>query len=349
MATVPMIGPDGTVADVPQASVQQALQAGAKPAADMVAPDGSRAAVPLESVRAALKAGARPHPSSAALVAAASVSRPANPLQNVSGYDAVGPVSNDVSTRIGNRIESNLQGVAALPGQIYQAMTGPHSVDALVRNVKAIPANIKAQVSQYRDPANVAGDVLTAYIGGKALSGAGAAPETTAAATDQAEALASTGKSAARRAVASEPAQPVAAETSAPPLNPELAEGPRTTAGAGPRVVNPEIVTRGILEGFDNKTLVKIAKSRSINVTAEQQLKPTVGNGRIISKILDSMESQEKQEIYDRWVENTRMGLPKNIGSEAYKTAALSTYFPDINLSNARLTRMGKAMLGAQR
>jgi hypothetical protein len=342
MATVPMIGPDGTVADVPQASVQRALQAGAKPAADMVAPDGSRAAVPLQSVAAALKAGARPHPSSAALVASASVSRPADPLQNVSGYDALGPLDNSVSTRIGNRIQSNLEGAAALPGQVYQAMTGPHSVGALVRNLKAIPANIKAQVAQYRDPANIAGDVITAYVGGKALSGA-----EPAAAEAQAATKAAPVETAAPKAVT--PESPAPQGTDAPPSNPEFAEPARTMAGAAPQPLSAESVTRQILQGFDNRTLVKIAKSRSIDVTAEAQLKPTVGNGRIIGKIVDSMKPEELDEMRSRYIENTRQPLPKNIGPEAYRTAALSTYFPDINLSNARMLRMGKAMLGATR
>jgi hypothetical protein len=114
-------------------------------------------------------------------------------------------------------------------------------------------------------------------------------------------------------------------------------------------MVNPESVTRTILEGFDNKTLVKIARSRSIDITAEKQLKPTVGNGRIINKIVDDMKPAELKEIRDRWIENTRQPLPKGIGPEAYRTAALSTYFPDIDLSNARMLRMGKAMMGAQR
>ena len=136
--------------------------------------------------------------------------------------------------------------------------------------------------------------------------------------------------------------------TDAPPSNPEFVEPARSAIG-GPRQLNPESVTRTILEGFDNKTLIKIAKSRGINVTAEQQLKPTVGNGRVIGKIVDDMSQDELEEIRARYIENTRQPLPKNIGPEAYRTAALSTYFPDLDLSNARLTRMGKAMLGATR
>src|SRR5579872_3052467 len=100
MATVPMVAPDGSVADVPRDSLQQALQAGAKPAADMIGPDGSRATVPLESVHTALQLGARPHPDSAALVAAASVPRPQVNMQGSAlGQAVYGPASNDDSLR----------------------------------------------------------------------------------------------------------------------------------------------------------------------------------------------------------------------------------------------------------
>ncbi len=57
---IPMVAPDGTSADVPLESVQDAMAKGAKRAVHMVAPDGSKAYVPFESVQVARQAGAKP-------------------------------------------------------------------------------------------------------------------------------------------------------------------------------------------------------------------------------------------------------------------------------------------------
>lgn len=60
--TVPMIGPDGSVADVPLAGMPDAMRAGAKMAVDMVhAGTGSRGVVPQDRYRDALAAGAVPY------------------------------------------------------------------------------------------------------------------------------------------------------------------------------------------------------------------------------------------------------------------------------------------------
>src|SRR5690242_5429150 len=130
MATVPMVGPDGSIADVPHESVQQAVQAGARIAFDMVSPDGKeRAAVPLEGMHAAIAAGAQLAPSSAGAYAAASVPKPTDPLQHITGYDLAGPVGDSFSNRVGNRIQQNAEAMGDLPAEaqreISQAENGP--------------------------------------------------------------------------------------------------------------------------------------------------------------------------------------------------------------------------------
>lgn len=57
MSTTPMIAPDGSTGDVPQANAQAALKAGFKPAVDMIAPDGSKGIIPQEKMQDAIKAG----------------------------------------------------------------------------------------------------------------------------------------------------------------------------------------------------------------------------------------------------------------------------------------------------
>jgi hypothetical protein len=188
MATTPMIGPDGSIADVPHESVQQAVRAGARIAFDMLSPDGKeRAAVPLEGIHAAIAAGAQLAPSSAGAYAAASVPKPTDPLQHVTGYDLAGPVGDSFSNRIGNRIEQNAEAMGELPAEasreIQQAADGPRPsgiVPALSQAVSntadAVYGSLQKIWHDYHDPANVVGDVATAAIGGAAGDvGAGAA------------------------------------------------------------------------------------------------------------------------------------------------------------------------------
>src|SRR5579872_133047 len=57
--TVPMIAPDGTVGDVPQDQVPNAVKAGGSIGVDLIAPDGSHGVVPMDKVHDAIRAGAR--------------------------------------------------------------------------------------------------------------------------------------------------------------------------------------------------------------------------------------------------------------------------------------------------
>lgn len=80
--TVPMIGPDGSVADVPLSGMPDAMRAGAKMGVDMVhAGTGSRGVVPQDRYKDALAAGAVPYraPATAPIPAALSGSGPASP------------------------------------------------------------------------------------------------------------------------------------------------------------------------------------------------------------------------------------------------------------------------------
>jgi hypothetical protein len=60
MGTTPMIAPDGSSGEIPDAKVADAVKAGGKVGAWMLAPDGSRGIVPVDKTLDAIKAGARP-------------------------------------------------------------------------------------------------------------------------------------------------------------------------------------------------------------------------------------------------------------------------------------------------
>ena len=57
MATTPMLAPDGSVGDVPNANVNDAVASGFKIGQDMIAPDGQHGTIPLENVHDAVQAG----------------------------------------------------------------------------------------------------------------------------------------------------------------------------------------------------------------------------------------------------------------------------------------------------
>ena len=103
---------------------------------------------------------------------------------------------------------------------------------------------------------------------------------------------------------------------------------------------------RQILTGQDNANLLKIAKSRGINVAQESQLKPGVADNRLINKIIDDHSPEELDNISAQYEENTRMGKHQfgDVGPEAWKTMSLQQYFPDVKIPAATLRRTQNAI-----
>lgn len=133
------------------------------------------------------------------------------------------------------------------------------------------------------------------------------------------------------------PASATAGEAETPkPRSINLENHPITGEGAVRKVL--------AAQGYDN--LMKIAKSRGINVTQEAQLKPGVADPRLINKIVDDFSDDELDNFRSTFIENTRMGYHNfgEIGPEAWKTFGLQTYFPDVKIPQAVLNRVGKAV-----
>ncbi len=128
--------------------------------------------------------------------------------------------------------------------------------------------------------------------------------------------------------------------------------GKAPVPGAGiPRTLSGDSALRQILTGQDNANLMKIAKSRGINIAQESQLKPGVADGRIINKIVDDFSDDELENLRSTYLENTRMGRHDfgEIGPEAWKTMGLQTYFPDVKVSAATLKRTQSAIAAASK
>jgi len=146
-------------------------------------------------------------------------------------------------------------------------------------------------------------------------------------------------------------ALPAAADISAPviskpqpsvaPIRSALAPMPPSAAAESiPRTLPGESVLRQVLTGQDNANLLKIARSRGINVTAEAQLKPGVADNRIINKIIEDFSPDELEELRSKGLEVKRFRHNfGEIGPEAWKTMGMQTYFPDVKIPEAVLKR----------
>jgi hypothetical protein len=139
------------------------------------------------------------------------------------------------------------------------------------------------------------------------------------------------------------PAAPAPNGQTAPPA-PAVSPG----QGAGesiPRTLAGDAALRKILTGQDNANLLKIARSRGIDVTSEAQLKPGVADSKIINKIIDDFGDDELQEVRDKYVETKRFQhqFSPDVGPEFWKTVNLKTYFPDLKIPAAVEKRVAAA------
>lgn len=130
-------------------------------------------------------------------------------------------------------------------------------------------------------------------------------------------------------------AAPIGTDTNAPP--PIGSTIPRTLAG--------DSALRQVLTGQDNANLLKIAKSRGINVTKEAQLKAGVADNLLINKIINDFSPDELQNARDTFLESRRnMHQFGEIGPEAWKTMGVQTFFPDVKIPAAALKRTQAAI-----
>ncbi len=137
---------------------------------------------------------------------------------------------------------------------------------------------------------------------------------------------------------------PAVAQPAAP--EPQATAPSSIPSGGGiPRTLSGESALRQILTGQDNANLLKIAKSRGINVTAESQLKPGIADNKLITKIIDDFSDDELDGLRSQYMESKlnrhQFG---NIGPEAWKTMSLQTYFHDLKIPASVLKRTQAAV-----
>jgi hypothetical protein len=141
--------------------------------------------------------------------------------------------------------------------------------------------------------------------------------------------------------------QPAPKPTPTPTPAAAAAEGVSARSGAGvqnaPYTYSGESALRQVLTGLGNQDLLKVAKSRGIDIAREAQLKPGVADSRIVEKVINDFSPEELDDFRDTYLEATRQGRPFGVGPEAYTTRALQQFFPDLKLPQARLARTQKA------
>jgi hypothetical protein len=123
-----------------------------------------------------------------------------------------------------------------------------------------------------------------------------------------------------------------------------------TPSGEGiPRTLSGESALRQILTGQDTPNLMRIARSRGINVTQEANLKPSIAGPKVINKIVDDFSPEELDDLRDQYLENMRMGKHDfgDIGPEAWKTLGMKSYFPDVKIPAAQQIRTAAAIRNA--
>ncbi|HZW05401.1 MAG TPA: hypothetical protein VFF58_00705 [Candidatus Nitrosotalea sp.] len=143
-------------------------------------------------------------------------------------------------------------------------------------------------------------------------------------------------------------AQPEAGPPAPAPVSPNL---------GAPRTLSGEAALTQILGGQDNPNLLKIARSRGINVTREAQLKPGVADEILIKKIIEDFSPEELDNVRDTYLETNRTrsnmaeahpGIWNSVGAEANKTLSMQTYFPEVKIPTSTLRRTYSSVQAAR-
>jgi hypothetical protein len=124
-------------------------------------------------------------------------------------------------------------------------------------------------------------------------------------------------------------------------------QNPSSAAAATiPRTLSGESALSQILSRLDNASLLRIARSRGIDVRQESLLKPGTANNLLINKIANDFSPDELQEFGARYLENSRFQhqFSNQMTPEAWSTVAMKSYFPDVKIPQTVLGRTAKAM-----
>lgn len=363
-ATVPMMAPDGSIGDIPISNWKEAVKAGGKVLYNVKAPDGSMGYIPHDQLESALKAGGQLIPASSpdakGITADDITSGIGEGLKNLAVGAVAAPVmmpyqglkhgwENFQSVRkTGKTMEQihNEQQKAEGHGVLYRYLATPMA-EGLGTDVSGMeegaregdPGKVANRFSAAVTP--VVASAVIEPVARAAGKGVNALPEGPL--TKKAGFVVGKTK-AALRPNPSLPRATVPTEAPVPASEAAMEDAPGQGEGI-PRTLSGESALRQILTGQDNANLLKIARSRGIDVSEEAALKPGRADSKLIDKIIDSHSPEELDAVRDSYLENTRFRHQfGDVGPEAWKTMSLQTYFPDVNISKAALARTKAAI-----
>jgi hypothetical protein len=140
---------------------------------------------------------------------------------------------------------------------------------------------------------------------------------------------------------------PLRGQTTVAPSPTSTLPNPSSAAAATiPRTLSGDSALSQILSRLDNASLLRIARSRGIDVRQESLLKPGTANNLLINKIANDFSPDELQEFGARYLENSRFQhqFSNQMTPEAWSTVAMKSYFPDVKIPQTVLGRTQKAM-----
>ena len=340
-ATIPLLAPDGQVHLVPQDQASAAIQAGGKPVAQMSDPQGQARWIPSDQVEAAQAAGGTLI--SPAAMPGLQLSNPSS-VPNARIRNLPNPAANETSA-LGALFHGAKAGLTlgSIPASL--GMSAPQLAGGIIGGTVG---NTAGTVISKAAGAGPMGQEISGDIGGLVggLYGAGRASSATRGFIEN------------FRAGLGETAPSSTALPAAVPAVPEgalptgqagsIADSVATPSGAGlPRTLSGESALGQVLSRLDNASLLKIARSRGINVSQEALLKPGTANGKLIAKITADFSPDELDEFRSQYLENTRLPghqFGPNMTDEAYSTIATQSYFPDVKIPKTVMTRTQQAM-----
>jgi hypothetical protein len=307
----PVIFDDGSKALVPPGKLSDALKDGGKVAQAMHFDDGSKAYVTLDRVHDAIHDGGQLMGIAPQLPVPAMEKSPLSPTEQVGAH---------LAGKVASMATHAADAGKGLADDVYDVST-PNIATQLYRHAQGLPNTLN----------KIPLKAVTAFFTAAGL------PE-----SELAEA-APAAEAASKAAPAAADAAPAAAKVA------ETAEAktPSTSVNLdAPRTLSGEAALRQVLTGQDTDNLMKIAKSRGINVTQESQLRSGIAGPKLINKIIDDFSDDELDNLRSTYIENTRMGKHDfgEIGPEAWKTMGLQTYFPDVKIPQAQLDRVAKSI-----
>lgn len=386
---IPVFDPEGNLRDVPYEQLRAAVSAGGVPAHPVQDPSGQTRMVPVTRLSEAVQAGGKivNSPVPEAQLPAHYGFTPGNVASNiwegaksvVQGTYALGKdlltnpnwVEGDTST-LHKFVEQPMLDQSTKAAQSFAAGNRVEGIGHTIASGLPFVGPWAASLGEQAGTGDIggalakgAGQVGTLRAGQSALSRSISAARNTSPvptypgapmpASPTPELLQARGLTQGATVPPPEPSDvlgqiPVRGQAAVTPSAASTLPNPSPEAAATiPRTLSGESALGQVLSRLDNASLLRIARSRGIDVRQEALLKAGTANGRLITKIAQDFSPDELQEFGARYLENSRFQhqFSSQMTPEAWSTIATQTYFPQVRLPQTVLARTQKAMSAA--